>query len=180
MKRGEKGGGSWLTGDDRVSAKDKALEGHERTLTPGRSSIAGRRGVEFAPEIGHAHVAECSPDVGAALSGLNEYRHMRACECRHVRACECRHVRACECRRVPACSCVQVPASAGECRHVRASECRADCRQVRAGPITTTAAYDVDEPEVSAGPRLEVCGETDDNGDEEGSSTFACAAIRAV
>jgi hypothetical protein len=79
---------------------------------------------------------------------------------------------------VPACSssCVQVPASAGECRHVRACE----CRQVQAGPITTTAAYDVDEPEVSAGPRLEVCGETDDNADEEGSNTFACAAIRAV
>ena len=54
---------------------------------------------------------------------------------------------------------------------------------MRAGPITTTAAYDVDEPEVSAGrpgPRFEVCGETDDNADEEGSSTFACAAIRAV
>ena len=54
---------------------------------------------------------------------------------------------------------------------------------MRAGPITTTAAYDVDEPEVSAGrpgPRFEVCGETDDNADEEGSSTFACAAIRAA
>ena len=91
-------------------------------------------------------------------------------------------------------------ASAGVSPRVRACE----CRQVRAGPITTTAAYDVDEPEVSAGrlgprfevcgetddnadvsagrpgPWFEVCGETDDNADEEGSSTFACAAIHAA
>ena len=103
-------------------------------------------------------------------------------------ACAGVRVSACVGVRVPPCAGMFLRASAGKCRrvppplcrHVRASECRADCRQVRAGPITTTAAYDVDEPEVSAGPRLEVCGETDDNGDEEGSSTFACAAIRAV
>ena len=43
-----------------------------------------------------------------------------------------------------------------------------------------TAAYDVDEPEVLAGPRLDVCNETEDKADEEGSSTFACVAICAV
>ena len=51
-------------------------------------------------------------------------------------------------------------------------------------PLTATAAYDVAEPgcepEVAAGTRLNVCGGTDDDADEEGSSTIACAGAGAV
>jgi hypothetical protein len=44
-----------------------------------------------------------------------------------------------------------------------------------------TAAYDDAEPEVSARPQFDVCGETDDDAGGEDSSECACAgaAIRA-